>query len=58
MVFQYANKGDLFNSLKKDPEEYTWQVKLTLLVNIANDLDKIHKAGYTHNDLHSGNITK
>src|SRR5207253_8822082 len=37
-------------------KKLTWERKLSQLMDISNDLVKIHKAGYTHSDFHSGNI--
>ncbi|RIB22815.1 kinase-like domain-containing protein [Gigaspora rosea] len=56
MVFQYENKGNLHNYLTRNFEELMWEDKLSLLIDISNDLIKIHEAGYTHCDLHCGNI--
>ena len=56
MVIQYANKGDLHNYLTLNFKELTWEDKLSILIDIAKDLIKIHQAGYIHCDLHCGNI--
>ncbi|RIB10521.1 kinase-like domain-containing protein [Gigaspora rosea] len=56
MVFQYANNGNLCNFLKSNFIKLDWKSKLMYLIDVANDLDKIHKSGYVHCDFHSGNI--
>ncbi|RIB05613.1 kinase-like domain-containing protein [Gigaspora rosea] len=56
MVFQFANHGNLCKYLKKYFTKLTWKDKLLQLMEISSDLAKIHKAGYTHCDFHSGNI--
>ncbi|RIB03219.1 kinase-like domain-containing protein, partial [Gigaspora rosea] len=58
MVLQFAESGSLNQFLENNDKfkELTWKTKLFQLLDISSELAKIHKAGYTHNDLHSGNI--
>ncbi|RIB15675.1 kinase-like domain-containing protein, partial [Gigaspora rosea] len=56
MVLQFADSGSLNKFLENKFKELTWERKLSQLIDISNDLVKIHKAGYTHSDFHSGNI--
>ncbi|RIB27699.1 kinase-like domain-containing protein [Gigaspora rosea] len=56
MVFQYANVGNLRNYLTSHFKELNWKSKLKLLMEISEDLAKIHKVSYVHVDFHSGNI--
>ena len=56
MVLQYSNNGNLHKYLSTKFRELTWQIRLKLLLNISEDLYDIHKGGYIHADLHSGNI--
>ncbi|RIB04082.1 kinase-like domain-containing protein, partial [Gigaspora rosea] len=56
MVFQYANKGSLHNFLSSNFRELNWKNKLKQLVDISENLIKVHKAKYFHGDFHSGNI--
>ncbi len=36
--------------------QLTWKEKIQIIYDIINALDKIHKEGAIHRDLHSGNI--
>lgn len=56
MVFQYANRGDLCSFLESNFENLKWENKLEHLIQISYDLDRIHRAGYFHGDLHGRNI--
>ncbi|RIB17610.1 kinase-like domain-containing protein [Gigaspora rosea] len=56
MVFQYANRGSLYEFLTQNFSELTWQKKLEQLEYISNDLHRIHSAGFIHSDFHSNNI--
>lgn len=56
MVLQFAEDQDLRAYLSSKFKEIKWADKLFILWKIANELCKIHKGGYTHRDLHTGNI--
>ncbi|RIA81259.1 kinase-like domain-containing protein [Glomus cerebriforme] len=57
LVMQYASKGDLHNYLQKDFTNITWiKQKLSILWQISEGLETIHKANFIHRDFHSGNI--
>ncbi|RIB04033.1 hypothetical protein C2G38_2121591, partial [Gigaspora rosea] len=56
MVFQYANKGSLREFLLSNFRELNWKSKLEQLVDISENLIKLHEAEYIHRDFHSGNI--
>ncbi|RIB13983.1 kinase-like domain-containing protein [Gigaspora rosea] len=56
MVFQYANKGSLHKFISSNFRELNWKSKLKQLVDISENLMKVHKAKYFHGDFHSGNI--
>lgn len=56
MVLQYANKGNLHKYLRSNFNSLKWESKLQQLICVSYDLARIHRAGYTHNDLHPGNI--
>ncbi|RIB27799.1 hypothetical protein C2G38_2061038 [Gigaspora rosea] len=58
MVLQFANNRSLNKCLENNFKELIWECKLSQLIDISYDLIKIHKAGYTHSDFHSGNICK
>ena len=56
MVFQYADNGSLHKYLRKNFSRLTWQTKLQILKDTAEELDCFHDAEYIHADFHSGNI--
>ncbi|RIB01956.1 hypothetical protein C2G38_2126364, partial [Gigaspora rosea] len=56
MAYQYANNGNLYKFLKINFRGLNWQTKLKLLLDISEDLRKIHVTDYIHADFHSGNI--
>ncbi|RIB19058.1 kinase-like domain-containing protein [Gigaspora rosea] len=56
IVFQYANGGNLRKFLEKNFTKLKWESKWKQLLFISWELTQIHKAGYIHRDLHSGNI--
>ncbi|RIB26250.1 kinase-like domain-containing protein [Gigaspora rosea] len=56
MVFQYANSGNLYKFLRSNFRGLNWKTKLKLLLDISEDLLRIHDTGYIHADFHSGNI--
>ncbi|RIB21694.1 kinase-like domain-containing protein [Gigaspora rosea] len=56
MVFRYANSGNMYDFLISNFKELDWKNKLKHLIDVSNDLDRIHESGYVHCDFHSGNI--
>src|SRR6266542_6657763 len=56
MVTELAPYHDLRNCLQNDFASLDWSSKLYLLRNITGNLLTIHKAGFTHRDLHPGNV--
>ena len=56
LVFQYAEKGDLRQYLRDHFTELTWKRRLIMLSSLAKNLSAIHNAGFTHYDLHPGNV--
>ncbi|RIB27418.1 kinase-like domain-containing protein [Gigaspora rosea] len=56
MVYQYANRGNLFDFLSQYFRKLTWQKKLKKFEDISYNLSRIHEAGLIHSDFHSGNI--
>ncbi|RIB12413.1 kinase-like domain-containing protein [Gigaspora rosea] len=56
MVFQYANRGNMYDFLTSNFKELDWENKLKHLIDVSNDLARIHESGYIHCDFHSGNI--
>ncbi|CAB5367543.1 unnamed protein product [Rhizophagus irregularis] len=54
---QYAKEGDLHKWLQKSFADVTWnKKKLSILWQISEGLETIHKANFIHRDFHSGNI--
>ncbi|RIB27436.1 hypothetical protein C2G38_2061919, partial [Gigaspora rosea] len=45
MVYQYANRGNLFDFLSQYFRKLTWQNKLKQLEDISYNLFRIHEAG-------------
>jgi len=56
MVTELAPFHDLRSCLQDHFADLDWSNKLYLLRNITGNLLTIHKAGFTHRDLHPGNI--
>ncbi|CAG8644958.1 22209_t:CDS:2, partial [Racocetra persica] len=56
MVTELAPYKDIRNLLRQNFTDLDWCDKLYWLRNIAGNLVTIHNAGYTHRDLHPGNI--
>lgn len=56
IVFRYAEFGDLRNYLYSKFKNLKWKEKLHMLQTIAADIQRVHKAEFTHQDFHSGNI--
>ncbi|CAI2171180.1 3252_t:CDS:2 [Funneliformis geosporum] len=56
MVTELASYGDLRNFLQNHFTDLDWSSKLYWLRNITGNLSTIHKVGFTHRNLHPGNI--
>ncbi|RGB27750.1 kinase-like domain-containing protein [Rhizophagus diaphanus] len=56
MILEFANNGNLRNALSYKFNSILWNDKIKMLYDLLFDLKKIHKLGYFHKDLHSGNI--
>ena len=56
LVLQYAPNGDLRHYLRDHFTEITWKRRLFMLNSLANNISAIHNAGFTHYDLHPGNV--
>jgi serine/threonine protein kinase len=53
---EYANKGNLRYIFSHDFKNILWKNKIGWLFDITDSLNNMHKLGYLHRDLHSGNI--
>ena len=56
LVLEYAENGDLRHYLRGQFAELTWTRRLMMLNSLAKNLLDIHNAGFTHYDLHPGNV--
>lgn len=56
MVMEYLDGGDFRSKLETTFKNYEWREKIRMLWFLASGLDSIHSVGYTHRDLHGGNI--
>ncbi|CAG8743375.1 12440_t:CDS:2, partial [Racocetra fulgida] len=55
IVISYASSGCLRKYLT-DHKFIDWSTKLYIVIHITGGLERIHKAGLVHHDLHPGNI--
>jgi serine/threonine protein kinase len=55
MVLGYAENGDCNNWINKNYDNFTWEMKLSLLKCIINGLKVIHQKQIVHHDFHTGN---
>jgi serine/threonine protein kinase len=56
MVFGYAENGDCNNWVNKNYGNFTWEMKLRLLVCTIHGLIDIHQKQLVHHNFHPGNI--
>ena len=56
LILKYAEKGDLRDYLRDQFPELTWTRKLRMLRSLSQNLFSIHSSGFTHLDLHPGNV--
>src|SRR4051812_32872168 len=56
MAMEYIKNGSMSQYLKNNYDKLRLDCKLLLLSHIAIGLSNIHKKGFIHKDLHSGNI--
>jgi len=56
LVMEYLDGGDFRSKLETTFKNYEWEEKIRMLWFLASGLDSIHSVGYTHRDLHGGNI--
>lgn len=53
---QYLDDGDFRSELETIFKNCKWKEKIEMLWFLASGLECIHSVGYTHRDLHGGNI--
>ncbi|KFH68654.1 TKL protein kinase [Podila verticillata NRRL 6337] len=56
MVMKHCTNGNLCSFLEKNHTNLTWAERYRLSIEIAKGLEFLHKSGFHHRDLHSGNI--
>jgi len=56
MVLQYAENGNFNYWINENCSNFSWEDKLSALLNIINGLKEIHQRNLVHRDFHTGNI--
>ncbi|KAF9428841.1 hypothetical protein BGZ94_000789 [Podila epigama] len=56
MVMRHCTNSNLVSFLEKNHAHLTWSERYRLSIEIAKGLEFLHKSGFHHRDLHSGNI--
>ncbi|KAG0030766.1 hypothetical protein BGZ82_007296 [Podila clonocystis] len=56
MVMKHCTNGNLVSFLEKNHSNLTWSERYRLSIEVAKGLEFLHKSGFHHRDLHSGNI--
>ncbi|PKY46592.1 kinase-like protein [Rhizophagus irregularis] len=56
MILQFADKGNLRNTLSNNFDKILWKYKIKYLHNLIHNLQNAHKKGHFHKNFHSGNI--
>ncbi|GBB97339.1 hypothetical protein RclHR1_02970014 [Rhizophagus clarus] len=56
IIMDFANEGNLRNTLLCNFINTSWKDKIKWLLHLVVDLKSMHKLGYLHKDLHSGNV--
>lgn len=56
MVMKHCTNGNLVSFLEKNHINLTWSERYRLSIEVAKGLEFLHKSGFHHRDLHSGNI--
>jgi serine/threonine protein kinase len=55
IITEFAENGNLREYLRNNPN-LSWEDRLYIVWDISLDLERIHKAGLVHRDIHAGNI--
>ncbi|KAF9124189.1 hypothetical protein BGW39_008397 [Mortierella sp. 14UC] len=56
IVMKHCSNGNLCTFLEKNHSTLGWNERYRLSIEITKGLEFLHKAGFHHRDLHSGNI--
>ncbi|KAF9960728.1 hypothetical protein BGZ72_006070 [Mortierella alpina] len=56
MVMKHCTNGNLCAFLEDHHDNLTWMERYRLSIEITKGLEFLHKSGFHHRDLHSGNI--
>ncbi|KAI8605098.1 kinase-like domain-containing protein [Dissophora ornata] len=56
IVMKHCANGNLSSFLQMNHETLTWPERYRLSIEITKGLEFLHKSGFHHRDLHSGNI--
>ncbi|KAG0365507.1 hypothetical protein BGZ54_006466 [Gamsiella multidivaricata] len=56
MVMKYCSNGNLCSFLENNHSNLPWEERYRLSIEITKGLEFLHKSGFYHRDLHSGNI--
>ncbi|KAG0205173.1 hypothetical protein BGX28_003168 [Mortierella sp. GBA30] len=56
MVMKHCTNGNLCVFLEENHDNLTWLERYRLSIEITKGLEFLHKSGFHHRDLHSGNI--
>ncbi|KAG9297688.1 hypothetical protein G9A89_011203 [Geosiphon pyriformis] len=56
MVMEHFSEGDLGRCLRKYASKMNWDIKISILEDIANGLARIHNSQLALKDFHGGNI--
>ena len=56
IIIEFASGGSLKNILSNNFKNITWENKIRILGHLTLVLKSMHELGYSHKNLHSGNI--
>ncbi|KAG0219124.1 hypothetical protein BGX33_004694 [Mortierella sp. NVP41] len=56
IVMKHCSNGNLCSFLEKNHATLSWSERYRLSIEITKGLEFLHKSGFHHRDLHSGNI--
>ncbi|KAF9922101.1 hypothetical protein FBU30_007814 [Linnemannia zychae] len=56
IVMKHCTLGNLVTFLERNHDSLTWSERFRISIEITKGLEFLHKSGFHHRDLHSGNI--